>query len=140
RDIRLAGLLRCWWVDELRRESVRRPSPGRHICRANTQGREAYGLTRRASQQVRTGHQRASREDTEPRCAVLAAGTRRRGDRIVLCLAALIWRLVDLAVRAHEPMFARKRFAREAIGQPVRDQDRREWSEIGGGDVADGMA
>jgi hypothetical protein len=37
-------------------------------------------------------------------------------------------------------MLARKRFAREAIGQPVRDQDRRERSEIGGWDVADRMA
>src|SRR5512133_1585545 len=49
-------------------------------------------------------------------------------------------RFVDLPVRAHEPMLVCKRLAREPIRQPVRDQDRRERSEIGRRDVADRMA
>src|SRR5262245_15935066 len=48
--------------------------------------------------------------------------------------------LVDLSVRAHEPVLARERLAGEPIGQPVRGQDWRERSEIGGRDVADRMA
>jgi hypothetical protein len=100
RDIRLARLLRCRWIDELRRKSVRRSSPGWRIYRSSTQGREACGLTRRASQQVRTGHQRASRQDTRSHCAALAARPRRRGDRIadVLCCGAYVasWPEADL--------------------------------------------
>ena len=89
RDIRLARLLRSRWIDELRRKSVRRLSPGRCIRWANTQGRETRGLARRASQQVRTGHQRASRQDTRSHCAAISARPRRRGDRITcFCRAA----------------------------------------------------
>src|SRR5262245_65759560 len=47
--------------------------------------------------------------------------------------------LVDLSVRAHEPMLARERLAGEAVGQPVRRQDRRGGPEIGGPDDADRM-
>ena len=52
----------------------------------------------------------------------------------------LIRRLVDLAVRAHEPVLARERLAGEPVGQPVGDQNRRERPEIGRRHVADRMA
>src|SRR5262249_50701692 len=48
--------------------------------------------------------------------------------------------LVDLSARAHEPMLARERLAGEAVGPPVRRQDRWEGPEIGGRNVADRMA
>src|SRR5262249_55190657 len=89
----------------------------------------AFGTSQQCAPTQHFGHLRSKATLTEPRL-----------QKPDLCVHALIPRLVDLAVRAHEPMLARKRLAREAIGQPVRDQDRRERSEIGGGDVADGMA
>src|SRR5260370_12452569 len=45
--------------------------------------------------------------------------------------------LIDLPVRAHEPMLICERLASEPLGHPIRDQDRRERPEIGGRHVAD---
>src|SRR5262249_16884776 len=56
------------------------------------------------------------------------------------CELALVRRLVDLPVRAHEPMLARKWLACEPPRQPVPGQDGREGSEVGGWHVADRMA
>src|SRR5438132_6586472 len=55
-------------------------------------------------------------------------------------LGISIWCLVDLAVGTHEPAFVREGLAGEPVGQPIGNENRREWAQICGGHVADRMA
>ena len=61
----------------------RRISPGRRLCRPDSQGREAGRPAGRAADQVRVRHQPQDREGARPRSAADAARPRRRGDRMI---------------------------------------------------------
>ena len=68
---------------ELRRKHCRCVSPGGHLCRPSSQGRETRRPPGFAADQVRAGNQSQDREDTWPHRPANPARTRRRGDRVM---------------------------------------------------------
>ena len=82
--------------DELRRQHHRCLSPGRPLCGAHSQRREASRPAGAAGQQVRFRHQPGNRESARPCRADAHSRRRRRGDRVGW-LDVGYWHLADIA-------------------------------------------
>src|SRR5262249_40341718 len=72
-----------WLPPLLRRESGRHVSPGRHLRRQNSKGRQARRPAGRAADQVRAGDQPQDRQGPRVDDSSLSAGSGGPGDRVV---------------------------------------------------------
>src|SRR5262245_52773312 len=81
-DLWPARIRRGRRIDELRGEHYRRAAPGRHLCRPDSQGREARRSPGHAVDQVRVRDQPQYRQGIRPQLPTRATRDRRRGDRV----------------------------------------------------------
>jgi putative ABC transport system substrate-binding protein len=86
-------------ADELRGKRGGCPSASWHLHRAHSQGRQARGSAGRTADKIRVGHQRLDRADARPQRAADVARHRRRGDRVAVIFAAVLFRCAAIAGR-----------------------------------------